>query len=90
MNLVIKKKKYFKKFNKKGLTKSIPYGIIIIEIKKEVKIMSKKTILVTILVIAIAVGCGKLGEWHVLREQQITTTETGYRVDFNGHYWTYE
>lgn len=52
--------------------------------------MSKKTIFVTILVIAIAVGCGKLGEWHVLKEQKITTTETGYRVDFDGHYWTYE
>ena len=54
------------------------------------KMSSKKFIILMLAFIIVAVGFGKLGEYHVIREQRITTTETGYRVDFDGHYWLYD
>lgn len=54
--------------------------------------MSKKYTKFIILILAftiVAVGFGKLGEYHVIKQQHITTTTTGYRVDFGGHYWLY-
>ena len=55
--------------------------------------MNKKYTKFIVLVLAftiVAVGFGKLGEYHVIKHQRIETTETGYRVDFGGHYWLYD
>ena len=51
---------------------------------------SKKFIILMLAFVIVAVGFGKLGEYHVIREQRITTTATGYRVNFDGHYWLYD
>lgn len=55
--------------------------------------MNKKYTKIIILMLTftiVAVGFGELGEYHVIKEQRITTTTTGYKVDFDGHYWLYD
>jgi hypothetical protein len=54
--------------------------------------MIKKTTafaIVMVVMILTALAFGKLGEYHVIREQRIETTDTGYLVDFEGNYYEY-
>ena len=46
-------------------------------------------VLVMITMILTALVFGKLGENHVIREQRIEKTETGYTVEFHGQLYDY-
>ena len=53
--------------------------------------VKKETAYIVVLIVFIitALCFGKLGEHHVLREQRIERTATGYTVEFEGDYYEY-